>query len=229
MGGVAVDERGRTSLADLWACGEVASTGAHGANRLASNSLLEALVFGARVAEDLRVRRPALRPAAPIAPAAPEVIVSEAKDLGGGAPVAASERGIVAAGEPAAGAGQAGDSALVAAVRKLMWERVGLVRDARGLQAALGELARLRAAVPAELAVPADRTAGEARNLLALARMVTEAALTRQESRGGHHRADFPASDPAWEHRLFLTAAPDGAARFEETTVATPVLAGAAR
>jgi len=54
MGGIAVDTRGRTSIEGLWACGEVACTGAHGANRLASNSLLEALVYGSKVAEDLR-------------------------------------------------------------------------------------------------------------------------------------------------------------------------------
>ena len=54
MGGIATDEHGRTSLAGFWACGECASTGIHGANRLASNSLLEGLVFGARVAEDIR-------------------------------------------------------------------------------------------------------------------------------------------------------------------------------
>ena len=56
MGGIATDTRGRTSLEGLWAVGECASTGLHGANRLASNSLLEALVFGARVAEELRER-----------------------------------------------------------------------------------------------------------------------------------------------------------------------------
>jgi len=58
MGGIAVDAHGRTSIERLWACGEVACTGAHGANRLASNSLLEALVYGARVAEDIRSALP---------------------------------------------------------------------------------------------------------------------------------------------------------------------------
>jgi L-aspartate oxidase len=202
MGGVAVDNHGQTSLPGLWACGEVASTGVHGANRLASNSLLEALVFGARVAADLRERRPALWRAAAISTS--DVILSEAKDLGGG------------------GAKRSSDPALVAAVRRLMWERVGLVREARGLEAALTELSGLRTEHP--------EPSGEARNLLDLARLVTEAALARRESRGGHYRADFPAPDPAWEHRLFLTAGPDGAARFEEAPAPVHVAAaGGAR
>src|SRR5207253_7010309 len=65
MGGIAVDERGRTSLRGLWAGGEVSSTGAHGANRLASNSLLEAVVYAARIAEDINgqaIASPARRP-----------------------------------------------------------------------------------------------------------------------------------------------------------------------
>src|SRR5205085_8641733 len=62
MGGIAVDARGRGSLQGLWAAGEVASSGAHGANRLASNSLLEAVVFAARIAEDIRGREPAQKP-----------------------------------------------------------------------------------------------------------------------------------------------------------------------
>jgi L-aspartate oxidase len=71
MGGIAVDERGRTSLQGLWAGGEVSSTGAHGANRLASNSLLEAVVYAARIAEDIagsRIAAPASLPAALVVP-----------------------------------------------------------------------------------------------------------------------------------------------------------------
>tara|TARA_R110000824_G_scaffold118960_19_gene272685 strand:- start:108554 stop:110143 length:1590 start_codon:yes stop_codon:yes gene_type:complete len=78
MGGINVDERGRTSLEGLWACGEVSSTGAHGANRLASNSLLEAVVYGARIAEDIAATEladvdhnaaaPLLDPALPVSP-----------------------------------------------------------------------------------------------------------------------------------------------------------------
>jgi L-aspartate oxidase len=180
MGGVWVDADGRTSLPGLWACGEVTATGAHGANRLASNSLLEALVFGARVAESLRgTPRPAEGPRA------------------------AHLR--VAAGFD--NKGTPDDAELMLAVRTLMWKKVGLVRDETGLTAALAELGRLAARYP--------DAAGEARNLLLVARLVTAAALVRKESRGGHFRSDFPAPDPAWEHRLYLTAAADGSALFE--------------
>jgi L-aspartate oxidase len=176
MGGIAVDERGRTSLPGLWACGEVAATGAHGANRLASNSLLEALVFGARVAEDLRGRVPVAR-----VPRGPRVF----------APVLPGP----------------GDAELVSAVRRLMWEKVGVARDEAGLNFAVEELRRLASRHPL--------AAGEARNLLGIGRLVAAAALERRESRGGHYRSDHPHPDPAWQRRLFLTVSPDGAARFE--------------
>jgi L-aspartate oxidase len=175
-----VDERGRTSLPGLWACGEVAATGAHGANRLASNSLLEALVFGARVAEDLRDRVPVAR--VPRGPRVPTSVVSGSDD-----------------------------SELVSAVRRLMWEKVGVVRDEAGLNFAVDELSRLAARHP--------RAAGEARNLLDIGRLLAAAALERRESRGGHCRSDYPSPDPAWRRRLFLTASPDGAARFEALEV----------
>jgi L-aspartate oxidase len=199
MGGVAVDERGRTSLSGLWACGEVAATGVHGANRLASNSLLEALVFGARVADDLRAA-PLGRP-------------------GRATPLTLPARPLSAA--------PARDAALAREVRRVMWERVGVERDAAGLAAALAELERLAAQHLA--------TAGEARNLLAVGRLVAAAALARRESRGGHYRADFPRPDPAWERRLFLTRDADGSARFEAALpraveeAEAPVLAGSVR
>jgi len=188
MGGIAVDVNGRTSLPGLWACGEVSSTGVHGANRLASNSLLEALVFGARVAEDLRQA----------IPAGPRPVRTAGLQVAPGAELPLDPNG---------------DVELVAQVRRLMWEKVGLVRDESGLLATLEELDRLAAEHPA--------AAGEARNLLGIARLVTAAALVRRESRGGHFRSDLPQPDPAWLHRLVLTAAPDGSARFE-TPLAAP-------
>lgn len=189
MGGIAVDENGRTSLSGLWACGEVTATGAHGANRLASNSLLEALVFGARVADDLRAGLPSSR--------TPRVRMANAP-LGLSAP---------------------GDAELTRAVRRLMWEKVGLVRDEAGLSFAVAELRRLAAAHP--------QASGEARNLLGIGRLLAAAALERRESRGGHYRSDYPVPSPVWQRRLFLTAAPDGSARFEPAEVAAPVLATA--
>jgi L-aspartate oxidase len=188
MGGIAVDECGRTSLPGLWACGEVAATGAHGANRLASNSLLEALVFGARVADDLRHGLPAEKTPRGRRPGFTPLIIQSP-----------------------------GDEELILAVRRLMWEKVGLSRDAAGLRSAVRELLRLAQAYP--------RAAGEARNLLCVARLVAAAALERRESRGGHYRSDFPEPDPAWQRRLFLTAAPDGSARFEPALAAEPALA----
>jgi L-aspartate oxidase len=176
MGGIAVDGRGRSSLSGLWACGEVSSTGVHGANRLASNSLLEALVFGARVAEDLRG--------------------SASKGFASGRRV------------PKEPQGTPRDAEVKLAVRRILWEKVGLVRNEKGLTEAMNELDALSETSP--------DVAGEARNLLGIARLVTAAALARRESRGGHYRSDFPKPDPDWQHRQYLTAAPDGSAVFED-------------
>jgi L-aspartate oxidase len=181
MGGIAVDEDGRTSVPGLWACGEVSSTGAHGANRQASNTLLEALVFGARVAEDIEKTHPQL---------------------------AGQTAGVWRNAEslPCALKGE-GDAELTRAVRTLMWEKVGLVRDEEGLRFACERLEKL--------AEHFKEAAGEARNLLWAGRLVAASALARRESRGGHYRSDHPEPDPAWRHRLYLTATPSGEVRFE--------------
>ncbi len=180
MGGIAVDGQGRTSLPGLWACGEVASTGVHGANRLASNSLLEALVFGSRVADDLRASAGRSFPTGRRVPSVPE--------------------------------GTSQDKALQLAIRKLMWEQVGVVRDEKGLTAAVEDLESMAESYP--------RISGEARNLLAVGRLVAAAALERRESRGGHFRSDCPLPDPDWQRRLFLTAAPDGSPILEQSSPA---------
>ncbi len=169
MGGVFVDLDGRTSVPGLWAAGEVACTGVHGANRLASNSLLEALVFGAGAARSVAEALPHLRrPAAALA-----LPPAEPREPGAG------ESGSVAAG-----------------IRRIMWEKVGLVRTGEGLREALTGIAALDESIPAG--------AGESRNLATVARLVTTAALARPESRGAHFRADRPLADPAWRRRILL-------------------------
>ncbi|MEE8525539.1 MAG: L-aspartate oxidase [Thermoanaerobaculia bacterium] len=177
MAGVAVDAAGGTSLPGLWACGEVTSTGVHGANRLASNSLLEALVFGARVADDVAA---SLVPSPALRPARPEVVWRQAED--------AVEPGAVH--DPAD---------LRRRSRSLMWEKVALVRDRAGLEQALAELGRMSMAVPPAVTVAELET----RNLMLLGRLVTAAALAREETRGAHCRSDFPLPDPRFERRLF--------------------------
>lgn len=159
MGGVATDLDGRTSLDGLLAAGECASTGVHGANRLASNSLLEAAVFGARAGRAARDLTP------------------------GGEPLAA---------EPAP---DLPDAALQT-LRQAMSRDAGVIRDAEGLTRLAAVLDALEAAH------------GPAPTLVA-AQLIARAALARRESRGGHFRADFPAT--ALPERTFVTLPPSEA------------------
>jgi L-aspartate oxidase len=165
MGGVETDTDGRTSVPGLFAAGEVACTGVHGANRLASNSLLEGLVFGARAAVAM--------PSAPIAPM-----------------LRSAHRHTLP--EPCAG------SVVPTAdeVRDLMWRNVGLLRSRDDLETAVATLTSWWGALHA--ASPAPQTDREFRRLVSLVTvglLIARAALRREESRGGHFRADFPRRD----------------------------------
>ncbi|MDE2592165.1 MAG: L-aspartate oxidase [Actinomycetales bacterium] len=174
MGGVATDIFGRTSVPGLFAVGEVACTGAHGANRLASNSLLESIVFSHRAVSVLNESWP-----------------KEASA------VRFNEQGILAEielADPSSRTAADGATAVVDRVelQTLMWDNVGLARSGELLSSTRHELARWRPAA-AENRLFTD---WEDANLLVLATAVTEAALARTESRGGHFRLDYPATNP---------------------------------
>jgi L-aspartate oxidase len=171
MGGVDTDEWSRTSLPGLYAAGEVACTGLHGANRLASNSLLEGLVFGARAAEAMTEppRRAALK--------GDRVMVD-----GSWLMARADRSGIAMSPQPLA---MTSDE-----VRDLMWRSVGLFRTREDLERAVTPLEEADAA-----GAPPTAEGWRHRNLVTVARLIARAALRREESRGGHFRADFPARD----------------------------------
>jgi L-aspartate oxidase len=155
MGGVNTDTLGRTTLAGLYAAGEAACTGVHGANRLASNSLLEGLVFGARAGAA------AVKDAPPVpkqpAPAPVEFDLAEWRL----------------------------DPRIKNRVQEIMWRKVGLIRRADDLRSAIAEFD----------AMTGENVNDRTRNFVTLAKLIAEAALWREESRGGHFREDFPARD----------------------------------
>lgn len=183
MGGIDTDEWGRTSLAGLFAAGEAACTGVHGANRLASNSLLEGLVFGARAAAAM-IKAPQ---AAPPGANRREASTLMAETTGPGSSQSAGVRAgavrVPSARLPASGSD----------VRDLMWRSAGLFRSREGLGDAV---ACLDEAFEAESRRSCSNADDWRRfNLVTVARLIARAALRREESRGGHFRQDFPARD----------------------------------
>ncbi len=157
MGGVRTDLWGRTTVSGLYAAGEVTCTGVHGANRLASNSLLEGLVFGARAGE------------AAVMDSGRWPVVGGQTEKRADA-IDASARSEIS-------------TAVRKRVKRVMWERVGILRDRESLRRAIREFDQISQA----------SLSTSSRNFVTLAMLVAKAALWREESRGGHFRTDHPA------------------------------------
>ncbi len=181
MGGALTDMDGRTTVPGLLAVGEVGSTGVHGANRLASNSLLEALVVGWRAGDTVGAAGSV--PARPLPlPASARTLVSTIQESAGSDPL---EIAVPVVAHDAPDALAHGLVPWTAdRLRDRAWEALGLERTGDEIAAFTRELAD---------ADPAD---DEARSLLPLARLTAAAALARTESRGAHWRDDFPDTDP---------------------------------
>ena len=181
MGGVTTDTQGATSLPGLFAAGEVACSGVHGANRLASNSLLEGLVFGSRagkaaVAEAGRHR-------------AEKLTLPSLAELGIGKPAVMEDA-----------------DKLRSSLRRLMWGKVGLIRSGDSLTGAVAQLLRWERQLAHAYAT---RQELEVKNMVQVARCIAESALWRENSVGAHYRSDFQdAKRAGWErHSRWLRTA----------------------
>ena len=202
-GGVVTDLWGATALRGLWAVGEVACTGVHGANRLASNSLLEGMVFGARLAERIASPHNDPEPSGAL------------RAILGGTPLDGIGWSAVAdvprqwtpemAGPTGSPSPTPSDVAkLRDSLQRAMTGGAGVVRSAGSLAQAARSVAEVSAALGDRRASVA---AGELGNLVQLAGALLASAETRTESRGAHSRSDFPATDPRWRRRQVHGAA----------------------
>jgi len=176
MGGVKVNSWGETNISGLFAAGETACTGVHGANRLASNSLLESIVFGKRVVQRTEMNASPRHCAEHVDKAISYCI----------------PRREVLPKVPRLN---------LPNLQSLMWDKIGIIRSGEGLE----EAASILATWESFLSQPSDRPSCELNNLVLCARLVAEAAFLRKESRGAHFRTDFPQSSPEWQRHIVFT------------------------
>ena len=174
MGGIRVNKWGETNIAGLFAAGEVACTGVHGANRLASNSMLEVVVFSKRIMEKTSKGTK---------------IEAPVKNVGTHCSLSQRQ---VSKTVPAPS---------LSALQRLHWNKVGIIRNQECLTRAADTLATWQRSLPQ----PTDRPSYELNNLVLTGRLVTEAALLREESRGAHFRSDFPQSSTQWQCHVIFT------------------------
>jgi L-aspartate oxidase len=197
-GGVVTDLWGATALPGLWAIGEVACTGVHGANRLASNSLLEGMVFGARLAERIASSHDGPEPSGAL-----RAVLGERPLDGIGCTYMDD---VPRRWESRPGREATTDiGKLRDALQRTMTGGAGVVRSATSLAAATAGVSE----VVAQMGDRASSVAsGELANLVQLADALLKSASARTESRGAHSRSEFPARDPAWRTRLIHHGGP---------------------
>ena len=203
MGGIETDLMTRTSIPGVYAVGETTSTGVHGANRLASNSLLECVVFGAQLSQISIDRTPINTPPIEIpgldlwSKKLTQTAISWVDRI----------------------------QQIREELPRLMWQAAGVCREQTSLKIALDRVNTLQlefdnlpisklitqiippqsGTLPAEISEVDLQTWGETRNLLAIGILILTSALLRTESRGGHYRTDFPAIDPNWQVHTIVT------------------------
>ncbi len=178
MGGVKTDINGATSIEGLYAAGEVACTGVHGANRLASNSLLEGLVYGYRAG------------------------VAASQQEGQGSKVKGQERKTSDISAPDFDLEEVRTS-----LRRLMWEKVGIIRCGVSLNEAMENLSMWRSILDMDFNT---RRGLELKNMLTVAFMITEAALERKGSVGAHYRSDYKERGENWQRHIIVVRTPEG-------------------
>lgn len=179
MGGIHTDLHGYTGVKRLYACGEATCTGVHGANRLASNSLLEGIVFGHKIAEEAPdwLRHPSIHDLNRLLTSEYQYTINE---------------------------GSKPPQAIVEELQDLMWDQVGIIRHADTLQKAMTDIERLKTELKSN---PDDIAYYQCQNLLTIASLTTQAAIWRQESRGAHHRLDFPQRDDRnWQQHITFSS-----------------------
>jgi L-aspartate oxidase len=179
MGGVKIDTDGRTNIPGLYAAGEVSSAGIHGANRLASNSLLDGLVFGYRAAVNAESHNKS--------PEIDKAIGNFTPKLNEQVPPKLKPEEI---------------KQLKQELKVIMWEKVGIVRKEKDLRSALFELKKIDNKLNF---IPDDKDELELKNMAMTSILIAQAALNRKESRGAHFRSDYPLQDDLhWRrHQVF--------------------------
>jgi len=173
MGGIKVNSWGETNISGLFATGEVACTRVHGANRLASNSMLEVVVFSKRIIDKTSGEE------------GTEVVV---KGQSTEIYQSLSQRQLP----------RVVPSPSHVALESLLWDKVGIIRNKEGLTEAANILAVWQDSLPA----PTERSSYELNNMALTGRLMAEAALHREESRGAHFRSDFPEKSAEWEQHI---------------------------